>query len=120
MPTKMQPASRFCALRGVSVCQWHTSCEPTESADETGRLFVKSPLHPAKTLSVTVCVDVTVIPVPHSAPKNTVTPSHTVTLHTVQFYHPSLMASLPLIENAVFVEQTPRQDIQFPCKAVRP
>ena len=35
----MQPASRFCALR------------------EAGALFEKSHLHPAKTLTVSVCVD---------------------------------------------------------------
>ena len=89
---------------GVSECQWHSSCEPTEPVGETGRLFEKSPLHPAKTLSVTVCVDVTVISVPHPAPKNTVTPSHTVTLPTVQLYHTPLVTPLPLIENDVFVE----------------
>ena len=83
------------------MCQWHTSCEPTESADETR---AASPLHPAKTLSVTVCVDVTVISVPHPTPKNTVTPSHTVTLPTVQLYHTPLVTPFTFIEDAVFVE----------------
>ena len=69
-----------------------------------GRLFEKSPLHPAKTLSVTVCVDVTVISVPHPTPKNTVTPSHTVTLPTVQLYHTPLVTPFTFIEDAVIVE----------------
>ncbi|WP_435303655.1 hypothetical protein, partial [Thomasclavelia cocleata] len=69
----------FCQLRQQK-CNLQAGFALSEGQ---GRLFKKSPLHPAKTLSVTVCVDVTVISVPHPAPKNTVTPSHTVTLPTV-------------------------------------
>ena len=45
MPTKMQPAGGFCALRGVSMCQWHTRSEPTESADETELPLKRHSLH---------------------------------------------------------------------------
>ena len=58
----MQPASRFCALRGVRVaggdlCRLWAAEAPTEPAGETERLFEKSHLHPAKTFAVSVCVD---------------------------------------------------------------
>ena len=51
----MQPASRFCALRGVRVaggdlCRLWAAEAPAEPTGETGRLFEKSSLHPVKTL----------------------------------------------------------------------
>jgi len=49
-------------------------------SEEQGRLFEKSPLHPAKILSVTVCDDSDGIFDTATTPKNIVTPSHIVTL----------------------------------------
>ena len=54
-PAKRASESRNPGSRGVSVCQWQTSCEPTEAAAETlppGGFLGQSPKPPEATLTL--------------------------------------------------------------------
>lgn len=117
----MQPASRFCALRGVRVaggnlCRLQSAEALTEPTGETMSGFLKKAtctlqkLYPCRSVSM-----VTMFLVP---PKTPTRPSRIVTLFQCKTYPAPIVTAFVLITDSILIKQTPRIDIQLHRQSV--
>ncbi len=100
--------------------QAYQKCNPQAGfalSEGQGRLFEKSPLHPAKTLSVTVRDDGDGIFDTAPTPKITVTYRHACSMRDNLTLRSFLLRLF--VTDTVFIEQPSRIDIQLSCESIR-